>query len=66
MRKTLITLVIVALCFGPAAMLLGIGLVMNPAAQASCLPSMSLSVGPIPDSLEVTTKNGERFTLNRT
>ncbi|GAA2843474.1 peptidase M23-like protein [Leucobacter komagatae] len=66
MRKILITLVIAAVCFGPAAMLLGIGLVMNPAAQASCLPGMSLSVGPIPDSLAVTTKNGERFTLNRT
>lgn len=65
MRKILAALVIAAVCFGPNAVLLGIGLVMNPAAQASCLPGMSLTVGPIPDSLDVTTKNGERFTLNR-
>ena len=65
MRKILAALIIAAVCFGPTAVLLGIGLVMNPAAQASCLPGTSLTVGPIPDSLDVTTKNGERFTLNR-
>src|SRR5699024_5460053 len=65
MRKILAALIIAAVCFGPTAVLLGVGLVMNPAAQASCLPGMSLTVGPIPDSLDVTTKNGERFTLNR-
>lgn len=64
MRKILVALLIAAVCFGPTAVLLGIGLVMNPAAHASCLPGMSLTVGPIPDSLDVTTKNGERFTLN--
>src|SRR5690625_2230542 len=65
MRKILAALIIAAVCFGPTAVLLGIGLVMNPGAQASCLPGTSLIVGPIPDSLDVTTKNGERFTLNR-
>src|SRR5690625_4486029 len=65
MRKILAALIIAAVCFGPTVVLLGIGLVMNPAAKASCLPGMSLTVGPIPDSLDVTTKNGERFTLNR-
>src|SRR5699024_4183795 len=65
MRKILAALIIAAVCFGPTAVLLGGGLVMNPAAQASWLPGMSLTVGPIPDSLDVTTKNGERCTLSR-
>lgn len=65
MRKILAALALAALSFGPAAVLLTVGLLVNPA-TALCLPGGSLVVGPIPDSLDVTTKNGERFTLNRT
>ena len=65
MRKFLAVLALAGLLFGPAAVLLSVGLLVNPA-TALCLPGGSLVVGPIPDSLDVTTKNGERFTLNRT
>src|SRR5690625_4935080 len=65
MRKILAVLALTGLLFGPVAVLLGLGLLINPAAGASCLPGMPLTVGPIPDSLEVRTKNGQRFTLNR-
>lgn len=38
-KAALIT--VFAFLFGPAALLLGLGLVLNPAAQASCLPTTS-------------------------
>lgn len=52
---------------GPALVLVGIGVVMNPAATASCtVAGTSVTVGNVPDELGVTTGNGETFTLNRT
>lgn len=57
---TLIGLVILA----PTLGLVAVGLVANPAVIA-CLASTGLTVGPIPDSLVVTTANGDTFTLNR-
>ena len=53
------------LFFAPAAALLGVGVLMNPAANASCGPTVSDDPGPIPDELEVTTRDGETFTLNK-
>jgi len=51
---------------GPSTTLLGVGLLMNPAATASCLPGGSLTLGPIPDSLTATTRGGDTITLDRT
>lgn len=53
------------LFFAPAAALLGIGVLMNPAAAYCATPAGTVNLGPIPDSLFVTTANSETFTLNR-
>lgn len=45
--------------------LLGVGLLMSPAAFAACLSSTSLVVGPIPDSLTSTARSGATVTLDR-
>jgi murein DD-endopeptidase MepM/ murein hydrolase activator NlpD len=50
---------------GPSSLLLGMAVLLNPAAQASCLPGGTLTVGPVPDSLTATTANGQPITLNR-
>ena len=63
-RKAAIT-ALALLSFAPAAALLGIGVLMNPAAAYCATPAGSVNLGPIPDSLTVTTANGETFTLNR-
>lgn len=67
MRKVITTLVLAGLFLGPSVVLLGLGVLMNPAARAEavCLPGTSLTVGPVPDSLTATTRNGETVTLNR-
>lgn len=52
---------------GPSLGLIGVGLVMNPAATATCtVTGTNVTVGDVPDSLTVTTANGETFTLNST
>ncbi|HBU43087.1 MAG TPA: metalloendopeptidase, partial [Microbacterium sp.] len=66
MKKLLAGLAIAVLCLGPASVLVAVGVLMNPAANASCTTGSSLQVGPIPDSLDVTTKDGVTFTLNKT
>jgi len=53
------------LFFAPAAALLGVGVLMNPAAAYCATPAGTVNLGPVPDSLTVTTANGETFTLNR-
>ena len=62
-----LALAALALVFlAPSLVLLGVGVVMNPAASASCtVAGTSVRVGDVPDELEVTTANGETFTLNR-
>ncbi|WP_374225750.1 MULTISPECIES: M23 family metallopeptidase [unclassified Microbacterium] len=67
MKKALIVLLAAAVMFGPTVMLLGVGVLLNPAAraEATCLPGSTLVVEPIPDSLTATTRNGETITLNR-
>ena len=53
------------LFFAPTAALLGVGVLMNPAAAYCATPAGTVNLGPIPDSLTVTTASGETFTLNR-
>ena len=47
--KKLALLLVGLLLLGPSTVLLGVAVLMNPAAHAACLPG-SLTVGPIPDS----------------
>ncbi|OSP07840.1 peptidase M23 [Microbacterium sp. LEMMJ01] len=63
MKKLAIALVALML-LAPTLGLVTIGLVVNPAVIA-CLASSGLTVGNVPDSLVVTTANGETFTLNK-
>ena len=49
----------------PSVILLGIGALMNPAAANCAVSTGTVHLGPVPDSLTVTTANGETFTLNR-
>ncbi|HMR12116.1 MAG TPA: M23 family metallopeptidase [Arachnia sp.] len=46
--------------------MLSVGVLMNPAATATCVVDGAVTVGDVPDELEVTTANGETFTLNQT
>lgn len=63
MKKLAITLI--ALMFlAPTLGIVAVGLVVNPAAIA-CLAPPGLTVGIIPESLIVTTSNGETLTLNK-
>ena len=67
MRKAMV-LGLVLLAFGPASCLLGMGVLMNPAAQASCLPRGSgglAAVGTIPDGLTVATSDRVRVQLDQ-
>lgn len=63
--KKLALLALTLLLLGPSTILLGVAtLGGTPATAAVCTPG-SLAVGPIPDSLTATTRNGETVTLNR-
>jgi cell wall-associated NlpC family hydrolase len=64
MRKAVIGLVLVGLFFGPASCLLGIGVLLNPAAQAACLPS-SVAVEQTPDHLTLRTSDDIAVTLDQ-
>ena len=65
MTKKLALVVIAVLLLGPMFALVGVGLLMNPAATADCtVPGGSVEVGDVPDELDVETRSGERFTLN--
>lgn len=66
MKKAL-PLALVGVLFTPLLSLLGVAVLVNPAVtnQALCIAS-GLTVGTIPDQLQVTTADGTTFTLNRT
>jgi murein DD-endopeptidase MepM/ murein hydrolase activator NlpD len=65
MKKAVIALAALLL-LGPFIALVGIGVLMNPAANAACtIDGSGITVGNIPDELTATTANGERITLNR-
>ncbi|WP_167131787.1 M23 family metallopeptidase [Paramicrobacterium chengjingii] len=66
MTKKLLILGLALVMFGPACILLAIGVVMSPAAGNCATPGGSLTVGNVPDSLTVTTQDGTTLTLNRT
>ena len=63
-RKTVIA-ALALMFFAPSVILLGIGALMNPAAANCATTTGVVSLGPVPDSLTLTTANGETFTLNR-
>lgn len=65
MWKKAVLAVAVLLLVGPMLGLVSVGLIMNPAATAECTVTDSLTVGEIPDELEVTTADGVTFTLNK-
>lgn len=62
-RNVLVTLALLGLFFGPTVTVVSVAALASPAITA-CTPG-SLTVGPIPESLTATTKNGETITLNR-
>ncbi|KLO63187.1 metalloendopeptidase [Dermacoccus sp. PE3] len=66
MVKKLLILGLAFVLFGPASILLAIGVLMNPAAANCAVPGGSITVGNVPDSLTVTTADGTTFTLNKT
>jgi murein DD-endopeptidase MepM/ murein hydrolase activator NlpD len=53
------------LLVGPVAPLLGVAVLMNPAAKGDCLFAEGLTVTNIPDSLDVTLADGATVTLGR-
>ncbi|MGO3363660.1 MAG: M23 family metallopeptidase [Corynebacterium sp.] len=64
--KKLLAAAATFMLLAPMLGLLSIGVLVNPAVlnQGSCIAS-GVVLGPIPDSLEVTMKDGYTFTLNR-
>jgi hypothetical protein len=65
MVKKLALAALVLLLLGPFLLLVGVGLLANPAVGAACTTPGGLSVGAVPDSLTVTTRDGSTFTLNK-
>lgn len=74
MKKLLVVLAVLALLV-PGMGLIGIGVLMNPSASASCVTDASdnggggvggpIDVGDVPDSLAVTTADGQHLTLTK-
>ncbi|WP_245921057.1 M23 family metallopeptidase [Brachybacterium timonense] len=67
--KKLAVIATVLVLFSPALLLLGVGMMFSPGANASCTTASASGpgvVGPVPDSLDVTTADGQTFTLNTT
>ena len=65
MLKPVVGVGLVTLFFGPASWLLALGVLLNPSAQASCLPGTTVAVGSLPDHLSATTSDGTPVTLTR-
>lgn len=66
MVKKLLIVGLAFVLFGPASILLAIGVLMNPAAANCVVPGGNVTVANVPDSLTVTTRDGTTFTLNKT
>jgi murein DD-endopeptidase MepM/ murein hydrolase activator NlpD len=64
--KKLLILGLAFVLFGPASILLAIGVLMNPAVANCAVPGGSVTVANVPDALTVTTADGTTFTLNKT
>lgn len=66
MVKKIVAVLAVLVLLGPVFAGVGIGLLMNPAATFCTDPGgETVQVGDVPDELEVTTRDGESFTLNK-
>jgi hypothetical protein len=65
-KKIAVAFAAALLMLGPTGVLLGIAVLMNPAAQAQCLPDSALTVSQSPGSLTATTVDGTMVTLNST
>lgn len=65
MLKSAVGLGLLVLFFGPAAFLVGVGVLLNPSAQASCLPGAGVPVAQLPNRLVATTADGTAVTLSR-
>lgn len=64
--KKLAAIAAVLVLFSPALLLVGIGMIFSPGANASCATTSASGtrvLGPLPDSLEVTTADRQTFTL---
>jgi murein DD-endopeptidase MepM/ murein hydrolase activator NlpD len=65
MAKKLCVAALAFLMLGPSLLLLAIGVLVNPAANAACTTTGGgVQVANAPESLTVTTKDGTTFTLN--
>ena len=65
MAKKLGVAALAFLMLGPSLLLLAIGVLVNPAANAACTTTGGgVQVTAVPESLTVTTKDGTTFTLN--
>lgn len=63
--KKLAAAALALVLLGPSFALVGIGVLMNPASTAACtVTGNGITIGDVPESLTVTTANGETFTLN--
>ncbi|QBF45950.1 M23 family metallopeptidase [Janibacter limosus] len=63
--KKLAAAALALVLLGPSFALVGIGVLMNPASTAACtVAGNGITIGEVPESLTVTTANGETFTLN--
>lgn len=64
--KKFLAFALAGMLLTPMLGLVGVGVLVNPAVvnQAHCIAS-GISLGPIPDSLKVTMRDGYTFTLNR-
>ncbi|MEN8673486.1 M23 family metallopeptidase [Nocardioides sp.] len=63
--KKLVAAALALVLLGPSFALVGIGVLMNPASTAACtVTGNGITIGDVPESLTVTTANGETFTLN--
>lgn len=64
--KKLLALGVAGMLLAPMLGIVSVGVLVNPAVinQANCIAS-GISLGPIPDSLQVTMKDGTSFTLNK-
>jgi murein DD-endopeptidase MepM/ murein hydrolase activator NlpD len=68
MRRLVAMVVAGALLLGPGVSLVGVAVVMNPAAHASCLlnaPGAGVSIGDVPDHIDATTSDGATIRLSR-
>ena len=65
MKKSALVILLALLLLGPALPLLGVAVLMNPAAKATCVMNSGLSVGAIPGSLTARTADGTSVTLNK-